>query len=474
MGFLDSLEGNMNKTARTANGALSNKSSLDYVLDFFADAGAMRGRNEAAYKLFQKAYAQDKNLALKALFYIRDVRGGQGERSLFKYIYKRLDDDVRSQLDRHVAEYGRWDDIELNESTAYLIEHQLRDDEEAMRDGRSVSLLAKWLPSINTSSTETRNKAKVIAKALNLTERKYRQKLSALRKYISLLEHKMTNREWEDINYSKIPSQAHKKHVKAFFRHDEERYKGFLDRVVKGEEKINSGTLYTYQIYDMVHKGGETTAANALWKGLPDWTNGENALVVADVSGSMYGGGSEVSPISVSVSLALYFAERNTGTFKDYFMTFSGQSSLQKVVGNTLSQKIACIERAEWGFSTNLQSAFRAILNAAIDSNASQEEIPKTLYIISDMQFNCVGSASKTNFETARDMFREHGYELPHVVFWNVNAYGDKPATKFDKNVTLISGFSQSTFQYVLAGKTPLESMLDILNSERYAPIVVE
>lgn len=473
MGFLDSLEGNTNKTARTANGALSNKSSLDYVLDFFADAGAMRGRNEAAYKLFQKAYAQDRNLALKTLFYLRDVRGGQGERSLFKYIYKRLPEEIHSQLDRYVPEYGRWDDIELDESTIYLIEHQLRDDEEAMRDGRSVSLLAKWLPSINTSSAETRNRAKRIAKLLNLSERKYRQKLSTLRKYISLLEHKMTNREWDNIDYSKIPSQAHKKHVKAFFRHDENRYKGFLDRVVKGEEKINSGTLYTYQIYDMVRKG-EKQSANALWKGLPDWTNGDNALVVADVSGSMTMGGSDVTPMSVSVSLALYFAEHNKGTFKDYFMTFSEDSSLQKVVGKTLTERMSCIETARWGFSTNLQSAFTAILKAAIDSNASQDEIPKTLYIISDMQFNCVHSAGKTNFEHARDKFREHGYELPHVVFWNVNAYGDKPATKFDKNVTLISGFSQSTFQYVVAGKSPLDSMLDVLNSERYKQIVVE
>jgi len=213
----------------------------------------------------------------------------------------------------------------------------------------------------------------------------------------------------------------------------------------------------------------EVKAADALWKNLPDYTRGKNALVLADVSGSMSG-----FPMSVSVSLALYFAERNQGQFKDYFMTFTSQSRLQKISGDTLSAKMRSIERSNWEMSTNIQSAFDAILAAAKAGNATPDEMPSTLYIISDMQFDQATSRNdKTNFEVAAQKFKDAGYELPHIVFWNCNAYGnDSPATMYDDRVTLISGSNQSTFQYVVEGKTPMQSMLDILESDRYAKIV--
>jgi hypothetical protein len=468
MGFLDSLETNLNKTARTQNGAVSNHSTLDYVLDFFSKAGAMRGKEAQAYKLFQKAYAQDPLLAVRCLFYLRDIRGGQGERSVFRYIFSKLDNPLKEKLSVYVEEFGRWDDIDFVEANIELVKYQLNKDETDMKEGNSTSLLAKWLPSVKTSSAATRKNALKIAKLLGLTPRQYRLLLSSLRKHIGLLEHEMTSNNWDNIDYSKIPAQAHRKHIKAFMRHDEERYKAYLASVEKGEKKINTSTLYAYEVYNLV-QSGEKAAANAMWKNLPDYTRGENALVIADVSGSMYG-----MPMAVSVSLALYFADKNEGAFKDYFMTFSERPRLQKIVGSTLSQKMNSIERSEWGMSTNLEAAFRAILKAAIDSGATQDDMPKILYIISDMQFNsCVAGGSDTNFNTAKRLFEESGYVLPHVVFWNVNAYGDSPATKHDKNVTLISGSSQSTFQYAVAGKTPIESMNDILNSERYSKITL-
>jgi hypothetical protein len=214
----------------------------------------------------------------------------------------------------------------------------------------------------------------------------------------------------------------------------------------------------------------EVKAADAMWKNLPDYTNGQNALVLADVSGSMTG-----FPMSVSVSLALYFAERNEGQFKDYFLTFTDNSRLQKIHGSTLSERMRSIESSDWGMSTNLQSAFDAILRAAVANKTPQSEMPSTLYIISDMQFNQATRANdKTNLEAAADKFKAAGYELPHVVFWNANAYGnDAPATMYDDRVTLISGSNQSAFQYVVEGKTPMESMLDIINGERYSKITL-
>lgn len=486
MSFLEELHKQGNKTAYTQNGAISNVSTLNPLLDFFSKAGAMRGKEADAVELFKAAYALDETLALRCLFYLRDIRGGQGERSVFRACLQALEDmdnDVAIKVLPFIGEYGRWDDMFVFRkgatlaAIAQLISTQLDSDEKDMKNGRPVSLMAKWLPSENASSKTRRGQAVAIATLLNLKPRQYRKKLSELRKYIVLLEQSMSNREWSSIKYDKLPSQAHRKHVKAFKRHDNERYDAYIAAVQRGETKINASTLFTYEVYDMVNKGNGATA-DALWASLPDYTRGENALVLPDVSGSMFSNYSKsVAPISVSVSLALYFAERNTGLFKDFFLEFSSNARLHKVTGKTLSERMESVRRSTgWMGSTNLQSAFDAILDAAVKSNASVDEMPKILYIISDMQFDeATRENSATNLEVAQRKFEAAGYELPHVVFWNVNAtYGnDAPATMYDGKVTLISGSNQSTFQYAVAGKTPMESMLDILNSERYTRIVV-
>jgi len=493
MSFINELHTSTNKTARTENGAISNTSTLNPVLDFFSKAGAMRGREAEAFSLFQKAFDADPQNAIRVLFYLRDIRGGQGERSVFRYILKQLDDDFVNKIAHYIPEYGRWDEVPVNQHTVEnLIAKQLAEDKANMEAGKSISLLAKWLPSENAgkaSLIEARKIAQLLGWAGNSQEvdlgngtfkrvpslRTYRKNVVALRKYYdNFLERMMSEKRWGEIDYSTLPSQAHKKHVKAFLRNDETRYRAYLESVQKGEAKINSGTLFAYQLYDMVNKWDvdpdQVKAADALWKNLPDYTRGQNALVLADVSGSMSG-----FPMSVSVSLALYFAERNQGQFKDYFLTFTERSRLQKISGDTLSAKMSSIEDCDWAMNTDLQSAFDAILNAAKAGNATPDEMPSTLYIISDMQFDeATGRNDKTNLEVTAEKFKEAGYELPHVVFWNCNAYGnDSPATMYDDRVTLISGSNQSTFQYVVEGKTPMQSMLDILNSERYNKIVL-
>lgn len=482
MSFLETLQTSTNKTGRTENGALTNDSSLSSTLDFFSLAGAMRDRKEAALQLFNKAYAEDPLVAVRTLFYLRDVRGGQGERDLFRYIFNKLPQDIKNKLAQHVEEYGRWDDVDFTVLNVDLIKEQLDKDASSMEKGESISLLSKWLPSVNSSSRKSREQALKLAKAMGLSERNYRKKLSALRKHLDLLESKMSSRQWSEIDYGKLPTQAHRKHVKAFKRHDETRYENYLASVEKGEAKINSNTAFTYEIYDMVMANQSywsstppdaTTlrTADAMWKALPDYTNGENALVLADVSGSMSG-----RPMSISVSLATYFAERNKGTFNGYYVTFSARPKVQQIPKNgTIYDKFTTIERTDVGYNTDLHAAFRAILDAAVKDQTPQSDMPKVLYIISDMEFDDqMSNCGETNFDTAQREFKEAGYQLPHVVFWNVNARQNQaPATKFDNRVTLISGSSQSTFQHAVAGKTPLESMLDIVNSERYNKIVL-
>jgi len=470
MSFLDSLKKSTNKT-RTENNAVTNISSLNPVLDFFALAGSMRGRVQDAVKLFRLAWDEDKLMALRALFYLRDIRGGQGERDLFRACLPEVPDKVIAKNLGHIPTFGRWDDIfslDIADITE-LVKDQLAEDEKAMAEGKSVSLLAKWMPSENTSSNKTHKLAIRMAKALGLKLPEYRKKIVALRKHIKLLEQKMSAKEWSEIDYEKTPSQAMRKHTKAFKRNDEKRFAAYLEAVEKGEKKIKTETLFTYEVFDLVQSGEEKTA-NAMWQNLPDFTQGKNALVIADVSGSMSG-----RPMSISVSLALYFAEHNKGPFHDYFMTFSERPQLVKVVGKTLTEKLGNIENAQWDGNTNVEAAFEAILEAAQEDKASADEMPKILYIISDMEFDsCVRNAEATNFENAKQMFKEAGYELPHVVFWNVDARQNQaPALANEANVTLLSGSSQSAFRYAVEGKTPMESMADILNSERYAVIEV-
>jgi len=484
MTFLDELQKNATPRARTANGAVALATTHSAVLDFFASAGAMRNNVAGAVKLFRAAFQEDRLLAVRTLFYLRDIRGGQGERELFRALFKelrKLAPETASALLRFVPEFGRWDDLfaiaGTHSDVANLIYSQLLKDEADARGGNSVSLLAKWAPSENASSKVAKQNARALAESFGWSAREYRNRIVALRKYIGLLEQQMSNREWDEVQYGKLPSQAARKHNKAFRRHDGTRYEAFLDAVLSGKSKMNAGTVATYEVLDVVRKGDNKTA-DAVWKSLPDYTNGVNALVVADTSGSMGSIGYNVGrtqPIDVSTSLALYFAERNTGPFHNYFLTFSERPELVQVRGNTLTDKLRNISTANWGMNTDIQAVFNLVLKSAKAAGATAEDVPKVIYIISDMQFDrSTRNSDLTAFQNAQEQFRQAGYELPHLVFWNVNASGDHaPAHKNDSKVTLVSGLSQSTFRYVFEGKTPMESMLDILNSERYSVITV-
>lgn len=477
MSFLDDLALQTNG-ARTENGGASNASTLDAALDFYALGGALRSRPQEFVRLFQAAYFEEPLTALRTLFYLRDVRGGQGERDLFRLGLGQLAKLDRATYARNLALvpwYGRWDDLlagDLSDQILDLIIEQLTADRVDMLNGASVSLLAKWMPSENTSSKATVAKARRIIEYWGLTEREYRIFLTTLRRYIGLLEQKMSAGEWDQVDYSKAPSQALRKHVKAFYRHDQERFEAFLAAVKKGEAKVNTSTLYTYEVFDLLGRG-QNDAADVLWDNLPDYTQGKPALVVADVSGSMWSSAQKPMPLHVSVSLALYFAERNQGAFNGYFMTFSENPKLVKVPSNiTLSQKLNAIQTADWGMNTDIEKAFDAILAAAVKAKASPDELPQVLYIISDMEFDACTDVNETAFQTAQRKFAAAGYKLPHVVFWNVAARNTHlAATKFDNNVTLVSGSGQSTFAQVVAGKSPRDSMLDVVNSERYAAL---
>lgn len=462
--YLSSLQKRTNKTT-TENGADTLKSTLNPLVDFFALGGATRSNEALGLDLFKKAFACDEQKAIRILFYLRDIRGGQGERNLFRNALEYLgksEKKVAQNIVQYIPEYGRYDDMFSLPTKMYvpLLMEQLEKDFKS----KTPSLLAKWMPSENTSSADTRALAKEIREALGGSPKEYRQLLSLIRSRIKLVEHNLTEKDYDSLDYSKIPSQASLKYRKAFFRNDEKGYQAFLDKVVKGEAKINASTLYPYQIYENV--GNDT--AEALWKSLPDYTRGNNAIVVADVSGSMSG-----RPMAISVSLALYFAERNRGQFKDYYITFSAEPQLQKIHGKTLMSKMNSIQTTDVGYNTDLNKVFKLLVDTAVKNDTDPEDMPDTIYVISDMEFD-YPDVGGTNHTAIKKMYKGTKYKVPNLVYWNVDARNKQvPVEENEAGVTLVSGASPSTFKLVVEGKTPLDLMEDVINSDRYSPIVL-
>ncbi|MEW8963233.1 DUF2828 family protein [Paraclostridium dentum] len=486
--FIKALKQEYNYTT-TENGAIALKSTNSALLDLFGEIGALRKRtdNEIEAK-FIKAFVEDKLLATKMAFYARDIRGGLGERRVFRIILRYLANihpEIVVKNLSNIPFYGRWDDLYVLVGTPVerdmwnLIRRQLQEDLTNMANRKPVSLMGKWLKSVNTSSPESRRLGKLTAKQLGLTEKQYRKILSKLRGYIDVVEKKMSANEWNKINYSNVPSRAMVIYRNAFYRHDPNRFDEFIENVRQGKEKINSFTLYPYDIlermcdrgFDLVHIKYDPVLEEQ-WKALPNYIDGEyNVLVMADTSGSMVG-----RPMATSVGLAIYFAERNKGIWHNKFMTFSSEPSFVEIKGDTLYEKLKCVP--EIVENTNLEAALKLILDTAIKHKLTQEDMPKSLIIISDMQFDdaTVSYGDMTFYDTMKEMYNRAGYEIPNIVFWQVDSRRDSfQVTSEYKGVQLASGQSPSVFKSILntIGKTPYEAMLEILNNPRYDYVVV-
>lgn len=483
--------------AYTENGAVSLRSSGKDCLDLFAGIGALRHADEAEINSrFIKAYSENADLAMKILFYARDIRGGLGERRVFRSILRWLAENEKQSVLKNlgsIAEFGRWDDMLVLMGTpcqsaalAYM-KAQFERDLAALEIEGEVSLLAKWLPSANASSPETVRMAKRIIKAFGMKETDYRKALSRLRAYIRIIENNLREKDYS-FDYSKQPSKAMFKYRRAFYRNDEERYMAFLDSVDRGEAKLNTGTLMPYELVDpYLYSNGywhehsfmrpledaEKRTLNSTWEALPDFCSDENALAIVDTSGSMYCARNPV-PASVALSLGLYFAERAKGPYKNHFIEFSSKPELIEIKGDTFADRLRYISSFNEVADTNLEAVFELILAAAVKNKLSQEELPEKLYIISDMEFNsCVRKASLSNFENAKERFAQFGYKLPQIVFWNVASRAQQiPVRCNEAGVALVSGCSPRIFSMVMSGETdPYSFMLSVINTERYAGI---
>ena len=360
-----------------------------------------------------------------------------------------------------------------------------------MENGQPVSLLAKWLPSVNASSAKTCAAGRTVAKALGMTEKQYRHTLSALRKYTDIIENRLRERDYT-FDYAKQASRAMFKYRKAFIRNDGERYQAYLGAVERGEAILHADALYPYDIIRAC--GGndrspwktfrdisgltaeERRSLDAAWKNLPVFgAIGENALAVVDGSGSMYMTGCSPRPIDAALSLGIYFAEHNQGAFADHFITFSRKPQLVKIKGRDIAEKVQFCATYNEAANTNLEAVFDLILRTAVRNRISQNEMPARLYIISDMEFDsCVtGGGNQTLFAAMRNKYAAHGYRLPEIVFWNVaSRHQNIPVSRSETGAALVSGASPAIFDMVIGGEISPEIVMEqIIGSERYAKI---
>jgi hypothetical protein len=456
-------------TTLTENLMPTYTTSLNSNLDWFFRAGALRKQsNGTILNLFTSAFVEDKLLATKILFYMRDVRGGQGERRLFRVVLNHIAEQYPDILIKNIDNigfYGRWDDLlNLLENNALSLKVKTAIIKYVISqyDNKNVNgLLAKWTPRKGVIFNTLRNN-------LNLTPKKFRKKLVKL---TDVVETKMCKNKWNDINYEHVPSYAMKKYSKAFYKHDEIGFSEYRDQVKSGEKKINAGVLYPHDLVRSIMNGDNKTA-ELQWENLPDYigNSGESFIPVCDVSGSMSG-----LPMEVSISLGIYLSERNKSSFKDAFITFSESPQLQVLRGN-LTQRINQLEHADWGMNTNLEKVFKLILDTAKKNKLKQSDMPTKILIISDMEFDsCVQDGSYTAFEMITRMYKEAKYKLPQVVFWNVDSrQSNVPVRMNDQGVALVSGFSPSIMTNLLDGQLdPMKVMLKTVNSERYNRILV-
>ena len=495
--FLNGLTNDTN-IARTENGALTHKSTMDGLMDLFAMGAAYRSRtDEDVMLLFKNAFDENPVYALKCLFYIRDVRGGQGERRFFRVATKYLasyDTNAMRRNLQYVPEFGRWDDLfvfigtPLENDTLNIIKHQLALDVQC----KTPSLLGKWMPSENTSSQKTRKTAAKVRKFIGMTPKQYRKTLSVLRARINVLERLMSEGRWDEIEFDKIPSKAGLKYKNAFARHDIERmkrnpevktYEAFAKDT---ETKVNAKALYPYEVVAKAltacHRPMDHTdrlMVNKYWENLADYFQGKtfNGLAVVDTSASMTWHGGEATPLNVAISLGLYCAERANGPFANHYVSFSRTPRLIETNGVDFCDKVYRIYRTNLCENTNIEATFDMLLQTALNNGCGQDELPQNIIVISDMEFD-QGTAymnrnnAKTLMENIREKWARHGYRMPHLIYWNVDARQNNiPEDMGCGLISYVSGMSPSIFEQILSGKTGYDLMMEKLNNERYAVI---
>lgn len=496
--LLNSLK-EMNNYKFTENGDLAYRSTMNGIMDLFAFGGAYRSRStEDRILLFKKAFEEDETLALRCLFYLRDCRGGQGERKFFREVIHWLAIEYPTTVKRnlqYIPYFGRWDDLyclvdtPLEQDVFNFMYHQLALDVKS----KTPSLLAKWLKSENASSEQTRDLGRRTRMAFHMSAKEYRKTLSTLRERIRVLERLMSENRWDEIEFDKIPSKAGFIYRNAFARHDVERAAAnkqtYAEFAKDTSKKVNADTLYPCEVVaDAINcrdnklsiwEQTDRLMINKYWDNLKDYFNNAvfNGVAVVDTSGSMTWDNNKIKPIDVAIALGMYCAEKcnPNSPWYGHYISFSSYPQLISIDGIDFVDKVHRIYRTNLCDNTNIENVFRLLLNTAIRNHVPQEEMPENIIIISDMEFDAAQDWRSLPIESVTELYmrkyKEYGYNLPHLIFWNVNARNDTIPMKDNGHVTFVSGYSASLFEQILSGKTSIDFVLDILNSDRYSRI---
>jgi len=460
---------NESLTVRTANGMRAHATTSSAVLDLFGAIGSARGKDVS--REFMAAISENEDLAIRTLLWARDIREGSGERQTFRNLLvqlERANPRLAGRLIHKIPELGRWDDVLVlanaenrREAFAFIADALTNEN----------GLAAKWMPRKGPIAVELTN-------FLKLSPKQYRKMLVGL---TQVVETQMCAKTWNEINFSHVPSVASARYQKAFGRNASEAYTLYIKELQKPQAerdpavKINAGAVFPHDVVRSV-SNGNSAVADEQWKALPNYVGDAHIFPMVDVSGSMgslgYTRSGSPQPIEVAVALGLYLSDKNTGPFKDLFLTFSSLPEIVKVVG-TLSDKIRQMSTSNWGMSTNLHAAFNRILQVAVNGKASPEDMPKMLLILSDMQFDSCVKYDDNAIEMIARKYETAGYVMPKIVFWNLNqGYGNVPV-KFDsRNTAHVSGYSPAIMKSVLANDledfTPYNVMMKTLMQDRY------
>lgn len=495
----------------TENGAVGLNSTSNALVDLNFAAGSLRGKPEKTKEMFKKAYNENNVLAMQWLFFARDIRQGMGEREITRNILAWLQwkhPDVANKVICLLPEYGRWDDVvymmefsSTRDKAVDLIVEQLKEDIQNMQKGDKISLLCKWLPTLSASNSTSRMRAFDLAKRIGLKPADYRKMCSKMRKYADVLEGKISNNRWEDVNYSAVPSQANIKYAKAFQRHDAVRYLKYIEEVNQGKNKINAGALMPYEIVHNYLKDGSLSkykesvdnTLESLWKSLPQIKC--NAMVMLDGSASMGTsvGNSRVTCKDIASSLAIYMAQNVTGPLKGKFMTFGQYPQIVDISEcKTLLDCLNVTREHSDTRNTDIYRAYKGLADMAVKYKLKQEELPERIIVLSDMEFDrgCCGTytyeseaynsmpigykeASKTLFDEIKNYWDKAGYNMPHLVFWNINSRtGTIPMRANNLGVTLLSGFSTQVVELAMSEHLePFFALYEILSSDRYKAV---
>jgi len=467
--FIDSIQ---EQEARTENGMKSRVTSANKNVDLFFKIGASRGKNIKPD--FTAAHVENPEYALRIAQWVRDAREGSGERQIYRDILKFLPEDQAKALIDKTPEIGRWDDLLVDFESIPVKAYAYDLIKKALDDGNG--LCAKWMPRKGPKAVSLR-------KYFGWTPKFYRKRLVELTKVVETL---MCANEWDAIDYSKVPSLASARYKKAFNRHSVN-FEEYVEKLTSGDEsvKVNAGAVYPYDVLkglasiynDQRYTNVEKGHIAAQWKALPNFVGDAKILPMVDVSGSMMtlAGGhtskSSVTCLDVSVSLGLYLADKNTGVYKDTFLTFSGSPELLTLRGDIL-QKVDQMKRSKWAMNTNLHAAFDKVLNLAVAHSVPQEDMPDVIMIMSDMQFDQCANLDHSAVEMIRHKYEMAGYIMPGIVFWNLNAKSDVPVRFDDRGIAMVSGFSPTIVKSVLSSDmenmTPEAIMLKTIMNERY------